>query len=134
MDNLTKEQRRKNMQAIKSVDTKIELKLRKALWHKGIRYRKNYKDLPGRPDIVLTRYKIVIFCDSDFWHGFDWENRKAKIKSNRAYWYTKIEQNMERDVYVNEQLVELGWIVLRFWEWQIKKEFDWCVNTILKYT
>ena len=116
MDDLTPEQRRKNMQAIKSKDTSIELRLRKALWQSGIRYRKNYKKLPGKPDIVITKYHIAVFCDSDFWHGYDWETRNQRIKSNREYWVPKIERNMERDKAVTRQLQEAGWTVLRFWE------------------
>ena len=131
-DDLTPEQRRKNMQAIKSQDTSIELRLRKALWARGIHYRKNYKKLIGRPDIVLTKYKIAIFCDSDYWHGYDWENRHQRIKSNREYWIPKIERNMARDKEVNETLNRDGWIVLRFWEWQIRKQLDDCVEEILK--
>jgi DNA mismatch endonuclease Vsr len=132
MDDLTPEQRRRNMQAIKSKDTTIELALRKALWHEGIHYRKNYKILPGKPDIVLTKYKIAVFCDSDYWHGYDWENRQNRIKSNRDYWVPKIEHNMERDQEVNRQLEESGWSVLRFWEWQIRKHLPDCVAEIIK--
>ena len=132
MDDLTPEQRRKNMQAIKSKDTSIEIALRLALWHNGIRYRKNYKNLPGKPDIAITRYRIAVFCDSDFWHGYDWENRHQRIKSNREYWIPKIERNMQRDKEVTIQLKEMGWTVLRFWEWQIKKHLDECVNSIIK--
>lgn len=130
MDNLTPEQRRKNMKAIKSKDTSIELMLRKALWRSGIRYRKNYKVLPGKPDIAITKYRIAVFCDSDFWHGYDWENRKQRIKSNREYWIPKIERNMKRDQDVTEQLEQMGWIVLRFWEWQIKKHIEECLSCI----
>ena len=90
MDDLTPEQRRKNMQAIRSTDTSIEIALRTALWHRGVRYRKNYKQLPGKPDIAITKYRIVVFCDSDYWHGYDWENRHQRIKSNRDYWIPKI--------------------------------------------
>lgn len=132
MDDLTPEQRRRNMQAIKCKDTTIELMLRKALWHEGIRYRKNYKKLPGKPDIVLTKHKITVFCDSDYWHGYDWENRQNRIKSNRDYWIPKIERNMERDQEVNRQLEESGWTVLRFWEWQIRKHLPDCVAEIIK--
>lgn len=131
MDDLTPEQRQKNMRAIKSKDTKIELMLRKALWREGIRYRKNYKVLFGKPDIAITKYRIAIFCDSDFWHGYEWEERNRRIKSNRNYWIPKIERNMERDRQVNAQLTRDGWIVLRFWEWQIKKELDKCINEIM---
>lgn len=119
------------MQAIRSKDTSIELRLRKALWERGIRYRKNYKKLIGKPDIAITKYRIAVFCDSDYWHGYDWENRNQRIKSNREYWIPKIERNMARDQEVNEALERDGWTVLRFWEWQIKKQLDICVDEIL---
>ena len=130
MDDLTPEQRRKNMRAIRSKDKTIELALRKALWQRGIRYRKNYKGLIGKPDIVITKYRIAVFCDSDFWHGYDWENRKSRIKSNQDYWIPKIERNMKRDREVTATLVEQGWIVLRFWEHTIRKELEECVEDI----
>ncbi len=132
MDDLTPEQRRKNMQAIRSTDTSIEIALRTALWHRGIRYRKNYKQLPGKPDIAITKYRIVVFCDSDYWHGYDWENRHQRIKSNRDYWIPKIERNMARDKEITAQLQAMGWIVLRFWEWQIKKRLNECVDVVIK--
>lgn len=131
MDDLTPVQRHKNMQAIKSKDTSIELVLRKALWQQGLRYRKNYKELIGKPDIVLTKYRIAIFCDSDYWHGYDWENRKHRIKSNLDYWIPKIERNMKRDKEVTAELESLGWTVIRLWEWQIKKHLAECVQQIL---
>lgn len=130
-DDLTPEQRRRNMQAIKSKDTTIELALRKALWSKGIRYRKNCKTLIGKPDIAITKYKIAVFCDSEYWHGFDWENRNQKIKSNREYWIPKIERNMARDQEVNAALEREGWTVIRFWERQIRKELNSCVDEVL---
>jgi len=130
LDRLTKEQRRKNMQAIKNKDSKIEILLRKELWKRGIRYRKNYAKLPGKPDIVLTKYKIAIFADSEFWHGYDWENRKNDIKSNRDLWIRKIEGNIKRDKEVTEQLEKEGWIVLRFWGKQIQKDLQGCINII----
>lgn len=130
-DDLTPEQRRRNMQAIKSKDTTIELALRKALWSKGFRYRKNCKTLIGKPDIAITKYKIAVFCDSEYWHGFDWENRNQKIKSNREYWIPKIERNMARDQEVNAALEREGWTVIRFWERQIRKELDSCVDDVL---
>lgn len=130
MDDLTPEQRKKNMQAIRSKDTTIELALRKALWKKGIRYRKNYKGLIGKPDIVITKYRIVVFCDSDFWHGYDWDNRKSRIKSNQEYWIPKIERNMKRDKEVTAVLVEQGWIVLRFWEHSIRTNLESCLDDI----
>lgn len=130
-DDLTPEQRRRNMQAIRSKDTTIELRMRKALWERGIRYRKNYKKLIGKPDIAITKYKIVIFCDSDYWHGYDWENRNQRIKSNRDYWVPKIERNMERGREVTAALQNEGWLVLRFWEWQIRKHLEDCVNEVI---
>lgn len=132
MDDLTPEQRKKNMRAIRSKDTTIELALRKALWKQGIHYRKNYKELIGKPDIVITKYRIAVFCDSDFWHGYDWENRKSRIKSNQEYWIPKIERNMRRDQEVTSALVEQGWIVLRFWEHDIRKNMDDCLNDVLE--
>ena len=124
-DRLTPEQRHKNMVAIKSKDTGIEVMLRKELWRRGIRgYRKNYKKLPGKPDIVFTKQKVAIFCDSEFWHGYDWENRKEDFKSRQDFWIPKIERNMERDKEVNEELSSLGWVVLRFWGKDIKKDVN----------
>jgi DNA mismatch endonuclease (patch repair protein) len=120
------------MQNIKSKDTSIELILRKELWNRGIRYRKNFKELIGKPDIVLTKYKVVIFCDSEFWHGYDWENRKNDFKSNQTFWIPKIERNMERDKKVTSSLEEQGWTVIRFWGKEIKKNTDGCVDKILE--
>lgn len=131
-DDLTKEQRHKNMQHIKSSDTKIEVLLRKALWKKGYRYRKNYEKLPGKPDIVLTKYKIAIFCDGEFFHGKDWEVLKPRLEksNNSEYWISKISRNRERDDEVNKQLLFLGWTVIRFWGKEIKKDTDECVKVI----
>lgn len=131
-DDLTPEQRRRNMQAIRSKDTTIELRMRKALWQRGVRYRKNYKKLVGKPDIAITKYKIAVFCDSDYWHGYDWESRNQRIKSNRDYWVPKIERNMKRDREVTAALQDEGWLVLRFWEWQIRKQLDECVEAVLQ--
>ena len=121
MDTHTEEQRHKNMQAVKSKDTAIELLLRKELWSRGIRYRKNVKSMVGKPDIAFIKKKVAVFCDSEFWHGFDWEHRKSDIKSNRDFWIPKIEKNIARDEKVNAALEADGWIVLRFWGQQIKK-------------
>lgn len=131
MDVLTAEQRHKNMSRIKSKNTRIEIILRKALWHKGIRYRKNYNKLTGHPDIVLTKYRIAIFCDSEFWHGKDW-NTKKKVQTNASFWNKKIENNIKRDKDVNLKLAEEGWIVLRFWGEDILRCTEECVNKILK--
>ena len=133
-DVLTPEQRKKNMQHIRSKDTAIELKLRKALWEKGYRYRKNYKDLPGKPDIVLTKYKIVIFCDGEFFHGKDWEVLKPKLENsnNGEFWIKKISRNIERDNEVDKELLFLGWTVIRFWGDEIKKDPNMCVRVIVE--
>lgn len=132
MDNLTKEQRRKNMQRIKAKDTSIELKLRKSLWHKGYRYRKNDSSLPGKPDIVLPKYKIAVFCDSEFFHGKDWEVLKPRLEkgSNSQYWISKISRNKARDDEINKRLLFEGWTVIRFWGNDIAKNVDECVKVI----
>jgi DNA mismatch endonuclease (patch repair protein) len=130
MDNLTPEQRHKSMSHIRSNDTSVEILLRNALWHEGIRYRKNLKSLPGKPDIVITKYKIAIFCDGELWHGKDWETRKKNIKTNRDYWIQKIERNMARDNENERKLENMGWIVIRFWGKEIKKNLINCVNEI----
>lgn len=120
------------MQAIRSKDTTIELSLRRELWKRGARYRKNCSDVPGRPDIVFKGKKVAVFCDSEFWHGYDWENKKDSIKSNREYWVPKIERNMERDREVMLKLESLGYVVLRFWGGEIKKNATGCANTVLE--
>ena len=132
MDNLTKEQRRKNMQRIKAKDTSIEVKLRKSLWGKGYRYRKNYDRLPGKPDIALTKYKIAIFCDSEFFHGKDWEVLKPRLEksNNSQYWISKISRNRERDDEINKRLLFKGWTVIRFWGKEIQKNVDECVKVV----
>ena len=131
-DTHTKEQRRKNMQRIKSKDTSIELLLRKELWRRGYRYRKNYSKLPGKPDIALTKYKIAIFCDSEFFHGKDWEVLKPRLEKgdNADYWVKKIARNRERDEEINKKLLFEGWTVIRFWGKDIKKRLDECIRVI----
>ena len=133
MDNLTKEQRHKNMSHIRASNTKPEIMLRKALWHKGLRYRKYYKERIGKPDLVITRCKIAIFVDGDFWHGKNMDAIEKRIQSHRTYWLPKIRRNRERDAEVNDALTEQGWIVLRFWESDIKKQLEQCVAQILEY-
>lgn len=122
----------KNMTAIKSHDTKPELALRKALWHHGYRYRKNWKALPGTPDVAITKYRIAIFCDGEYFHGKDWEKRKFRIRSgkNGQYWYAKISRNIERDGEVNRELHGMDWTVLRFWGNDIVKHTDDCVRVV----
>ena len=131
-DVLTPEQRRKNMQRIRSKDSEIEILLRRALWKKGYRYRKNYKELPGKPDIVLTKYKIAIFCDGEFFHGKDWEVLKPRLEksNNSKFWIGKISRNRDRDDIINKQLLFMGWTVIRFWGNDIKKHLDECVQVI----
>lgn len=121
------EQRHYNMRRIRSKNTKIEVRLRKALWKIGIRYRINYSALPGKPDIAITKYKIAIFCDGEFWHGKDWGTKKEKINTNRDYWVPKIEKNIERDNEVDKKLYSLGWKVLRFWGADIEKHLEECI-------
>lgn len=118
------------MSRIKSKDTSIELALRRALWREGIRYRKNYKKLPGSPDIAITKHRIAIFCDGDFWHGKDWDAKKGKFKSNRAYWIEKIERNISRDSETDKTLAWQGWTVIRFWGSDISKDVAGCVEDI----
>jgi len=132
MDVLNKEQRHKAMSHIKSKDTSIELALRKALWNKGHRYRKNYKVLPGKPDIAITKYKIAIFCDGELFHGKDWEVLRPKLAkgNNPEYWINKIERNMERDDENDKKLLYLGWTVIHFWGNEILKNPNECVRVI----
>ena len=132
MDVLTKEQRRKNMQNIKATDTKIEIILRKALWKKGYRYRKNYNKLPGTPDIVLPKYKIAIFCDGEFFHGKNWNILKKKLENsnNSEFWINKIKRNRKRDDEINKRLFFEGWTVIRFWGEEIKKHTVECVKVV----
>ena len=124
--------RRYNMQQIKSKDTSIELRLRKALWAKGYRYRKNLRTLPGTPDIVLTKYKIAIFCDSEFFHGKDWEVLKPQLErgNNAQFWIDKITRTRQRDDEANKKLLFLGWTVIRFWGKDILKDIDTCVKVV----
>jgi DNA mismatch endonuclease Vsr len=130
MDRHTAEQRHKNMQAVKNKDTDIELALRRELWSRGLRYQKNAKDVTGKPDIVFKRKRIAVFCDSEFWHGYDWENKKYEIKSRQEFWFPKIERNMQRDREVTQALQDGGWIVLRFWGKEIKSDLKTCADII----
>ena len=125
-----KEQRSKIMRAIKSKNTSVEILLAKALWHRGHRYRKNDKTIFGSPDIVFRKYRIVIFIDSEFFHGYNWHEKKQKLKDNREYWIAKIERNMNRDEKVNDFLLSKGWTVIRFWGLEVKKNLWKCVNMI----
>ncbi len=126
----TEEQISFNMSRVKNKDSEIELLLRKELWSRGIRYRKNVRKIYGNPDIVFIGLKIAVFCDSEFWHGYNWEERKKDFKSHQEFWIPKIERNMARDKEVTEKLEADGWIVLRFWGKEIKKETKVCADTI----
>ena len=132
MDKHTPKQRRKNMQAVKNKDSQIEQLLRKELWSRGIRYRKNVNHIYGKPDIVFIGKKIAVFCDSEFWHGYNWEERKKDFKSHQEFWIPKIERNMERDAEVTAKLEFEGWTVIRFWGNEIKKNTSHCADIIEK--
>jgi len=130
MDKLTAQQRHVNMQHIKSKDTTIEIIIRKALWQKGYRYRKNFKLLPGTPDIAITKYKIAIFCDSEFFHGYQWETKKLRLGTNRNYWIEKIERNISRDQRNDKALLAAGWIPIHFWGKDILSHEEDCIKAI----
>lgn len=119
------------MKKIRSSNTIPELSLRRELWKLGYRYRLNVSKLKGKPDIVLNKFKIVVFVDGEFWHGYEWQKKKPKIKANREYWIKKIERNIERDKENNKHLVSMGYVVLRFWEHEIKNDLAKCVNKIV---
>lgn len=130
MDNHTPEQRTKNMKAIKNKGSKIEVMLQKELWHRGLRYRKNAANVYGKPDIVFIGKKVAVFCDSEFFHGYDWENKRNEIKSNRDFWLPKIERNIQRDIEVTEKLKSEGCTVIRFWGKDIKNNLKECADII----
>jgi DNA mismatch endonuclease (patch repair protein) len=119
------------MSQIKGKNTKPEKLLKKAVWQAGVRYKTPKKPLFGKPDISLKKYKLVIFVDGAFWHGYDWENRKHAIKSNWEFWIAKIERNMQRDQEVNGYYQSKGWTVLRFWDFEVKGEIGDCLKLIL---
>ena len=126
----TEEHISKYMRSNKSKDTKPEIMLRQELWRRGLRYRKNYKYLSGKPDIVFLGAKIAVFVDGRMWHGYDWEHQKNDFKSNRDYWIPKIEDNRERDFKVMQDLIELDWLVLRFWDFEVKQDVSACADKI----
>lgn len=129
----TTPERSKIMGKIRGKNTKPELAFRKALWQAGYRYRIDYKKLVGKPDIALKKYKTVIFIDGEFWHGYNWEERKHKIKTNREFWIPKIERNIQRDEEVNTALREKGYKVFRFWETKVKKDLEACLEEVLAH-
>ena len=127
----TTEERSRLMKKIRSTETASEIALRKALWRCGLRYRKNYSKLPGKPDIAITTLKIAVFIDGEFWHGYHWEEKKERIKSNRDYWIPKIEKTIILDRANNERIKEMGWQVIRFWEKNVRKDINGCVDAVL---
>ncbi|HLT06793.1 MAG TPA: very short patch repair endonuclease [Cyclobacteriaceae bacterium] len=129
----TTKARSSNMSKIKGSNTKPEKLLKKALWHAGLRHKRNHRKLPGKPDIAFLKYKLVIFIDGSFWHGHEWERRKQQIHSNRGFWIPKIERNMQRDREVNHYYRIKKWTVLRFWDFEIKNELGVCVKRVLEH-
>lgn len=129
----TTKKRSKMMSKIRSKNTKPELLFRKALWKKNVRYRIDSKQLPGKPDISIKKYKLAIFIDGEFWHGYDWDERKQTIKSNRQFWIPKIERNMQRDRQINHLLSDKGYTVFRFWSKEIINNLDKCINDVLMF-
>ena len=128
----TKEQISFNMKQVKNKDSVIEIALRKELWNRGLRYQKNVTKIFGKPDLVFKGKKVAVFCDSEFWHGYNWEERKKDFKSHQEFWIPKIERNMQRDIEVTEELQKQGWKVLRFWGNEIKKNVSSCADIIEK--
>lgn len=123
----------KRMKALGHKKSKVESMLAKALWHKGYRYRLNYKELPGTPDIVLIKYKIAIFVDGEFWHGKDFEKTKNKIKNNKAFWIEKIEENIQRDIKNDNLLRQMEWTPLHFWSKEVEQYLKYCLCEIESY-
>src|SRR6187402_384714 len=130
MDCFSPEQRSKIMSAIRSTNTKDEVRLAKALWHLGYRYRKNNRTVFGTPDLTFKKLKIAIFVDSEFFHGKDWETQKDRIKTNSEYWQKKITRNRQRDVEVNTYLESQNWKVIRFWSREVEKKLGDCIVII----
>ena len=126
----TPEQISHNMRQVKNKDSAIELALRKELWNRGLRYRKNVKSVFGKPDIAFIGKKIAVFCDSEFWHGYAWDITQDEFQTNRDFWISKIERNIQRDKEVNERLRQDGWIVLRFWGREILRNTNQCADII----
>lgn len=129
----TSGQRSRMMGRIKAKNSKPEMILRKALWARNIRFRLHGRSLPGRPDIVIKKYKLAIFVDGEFWHGFDWKNKKDNIKTNRLFWIPKIERNMQQDQRCNAALRNMGFTVLRYWSADVLKRLPLVVNEIELY-
>lgn len=121
----------RRMAKVKLKGGKAETILAKVLWHEGVRYRKNYKGIPGSPDIAITKYKVAVFIDGEFWHGENWEERKTKLKNNREYWIEKIEENIARDRRNDKLLIDMGWRPIHFWEKDVLKDTAQCAHKVI---
>lgn len=121
----------KRMSHVKTKKNSAEVMLAKSLWHKGYRYRLNYKELPGSPDIALTKYRIAIFIDGEFWHGKDFEQRKTKLKNNKDYWIEKIQENIDRDLKNDKLLKQMEWYPIHFWSNDVIKYCNQCVEEVI---
>lgn len=124
------------MSAVKARGTTPETALARSLWKRGLRYRKHYP-ITGRPDLALVKARIAIFCDGDFWHGNNWRIRGLKsledeLTSYTDFWAMKIRRNIERDRQVSQELSDQGWLVLRFWESDIRKSVEECADKIVE--
>lgn len=124
----------KRMANVHLKGSKAEVSLAKELWKRGLRYRKNYRKLPGSPDIAILKYKIAVFVDGEFWHGKDWDQKKSRLKSNQEYWKEKIEENIARDKRNDSLLSEMGWKPIHFWEKEVNKNLCSCVEQIMLKT
>lgn len=120
----------KRMSNVKLKNGKAESAIAKKLWHKGYRYRLNWKKLPGSPDIAILKYRIAVFVDGEFWHGYDWENKKTKLNRNKEYWTEKIEENIARDKKVDQELCAMDWTPIHFWTKEVEKDIDGCVKSV----
>ena len=123
---------RKRMSKVKLKNGKAETLLAKRLWGLGHRHRRNYKKILGSPDIAITKFKIAVFVDGEFWHGKDWEIRKERLQHNREYWIEKIEENIARDRRVDAELLQMGWTPVHFWEKDVLKDPDTCVWEVIE--
>ena len=129
----TTKQKSRQMSKIRGTGSKLEAQFRKEFWKRGFRYRVNVKTLIGKPDIVFNKYKTVVFIDGEFWHGHNWPEKREKIKSNRGFWIPKIERNMQRDNEVNKALKAQGLTIFRFWEREVKKNPEICLQSVIEH-
>lgn len=121
----------KRMSHVKTKRNSAEVMIANSLWHRGYRYRLNYKALPGSPDIALTKYRIAIFIDGEFWHGKDFEQRKTKLKNNKDYWIEKIQENIDRDLKNDKLLRQMDWYPIHFWSNDVIKYCNQCVEEVI---